>query len=153
MFRTLLSTLALTAALSVPATAQANVVQFSDLGTSGCGPTLSGDYQTLGNGNGIRIDLTVTTEQSNGVVLLFIGDAPILPGLPIDPFFGQSYGCLLYTNPVFSQSHRAQGGVYVWSRSLGGWWGTAYVQFAEVFLGTSIEAKTTNLIEVHRPLM
>ncbi len=154
MIRTLVSSLALTAALCVPATAQANYVNFSDLGTTGCGPTLAGTYTTLGQGNGIQIDLTVTTEQDNAVVLIFIGDAAIIPGLPVDFVFGQNYGCLLYTDPVFTQSHQASAHTYDWSRSLGGWWGTAYVQFVEVFLDTaSLEVKTTNLLEVNRPLM
>jgi hypothetical protein len=153
MLRALLHSVALSAALTVPAFAQGDTVSFSNLGTAGCGPTLAGTYENLGPGNGLRISLTVTTEQTDGYVVLFISDAAIIPGLPIDFVFGQNYGCNLYLAPVFSQAHQAHLNTYVWSRSLGGWWGTAYVQFAEVFLGSMLEVKTTNILEVYRPLM
>ena len=149
----ILSTFALTAALAVPIAAQANTVSFSDLGTTGCGPTLVGSFYTIGQGNGLFIELTVTTEQVAPPVMLFISASPIVPGLPIDGIFGQNYGCVLNLNPVFSQAHQALGNTYVWNRSLGGWWGTAYVQFAEVFLDGGLEVKTTNLLEVTRPFM
>jgi len=151
MLRALLGSVVLAAVLSAPTTAQVNYVTFADLGTTGCGPTLAGTWESISVGNGIRINLTVTTEQEAPAVVLFLSAAPILPGLPIDYIFGQNYNCLLHIDPVFTQAHQALNYSYTWSKSLGAWWGSAYVQFVEVYFGPPLEVKLTNVLEVTRP--
>lgn len=152
MFRTLLRSAAVLTALSVPAFAQGNSVSFQSIGT-GCGPTLAGSFDTIGQGNGLRLDLEITTVNPNAIVGVLIGGpSPLQNPFPIDFIFGQSFGCTLGVDPIFAQTHQASGNTYRWSRSLGSWFGTATAQFVEsATVNGVIEVRTTNVIQLTRP--
>jgi hypothetical protein len=127
--------------LAVPAAAQFGPVTATPYGPS-CGPTLSADVSQTGNTH--RIAFTVSQAAPNSVVILWIGTDEY------DVLF-PDFGCTVLTSAVFIQNHRTDPtGSYVWARSLGDWFGTAYVQFANVTLSPmgDLQIATTNGIRV-----